>query len=129
MACCKAYLHDLFAMHIGERIRRRRERLGLTQDQIGEALGVSRETVSQWESGTTEPRPARYPLLCQTLRCNLKWLLAGEGTEEADPELTERERAHLSDYRRVAAAKQDTIDLITRQLANQDDQSTAQGGR
>ena len=36
-------------MSIGQRIARERRNLNLTQEQLSEKLGVSRQTVSKWE--------------------------------------------------------------------------------
>ena len=36
---------------IGARIRTAREEQGWTQDQLAEAVGVSRSAVAQWETG------------------------------------------------------------------------------
>ena len=36
--------------------RERRERLGLTQGQLAERLGVDQGTVAHWELGTRKPR-------------------------------------------------------------------------
>lgn len=44
------------ASKLGERIRSARERLGMTQAELGEAVGAARETVGNWELGTTSPR-------------------------------------------------------------------------
>jgi transcriptional regulator with XRE-family HTH domain len=41
---------------LGDRIRAARERKGMTQAQLGEAVGAARETVGNWELGTTSPR-------------------------------------------------------------------------
>lgn len=41
---------------IGMRIKRARERLRITQAQLGEKLGVSQKTVDNWENGRTYPR-------------------------------------------------------------------------
>ena len=38
-------------MTYGERIRRGREAKALTQEELAEALGVSRQAVSKWERG------------------------------------------------------------------------------
>lgn len=38
-------------MHIGEVIRNRRKALGLTQHDVGKAVGVAAATVSRWETG------------------------------------------------------------------------------
>ena len=38
-------------MTLGERIALARKRAGLSQEQLGEKLGVSRQAVSKWEAG------------------------------------------------------------------------------
>lgn len=43
-------------MSIGENIKRLRESRGLTQSQLGDAIGVTDKAVSTWESGTRMPR-------------------------------------------------------------------------
>jgi HTH-type transcriptional regulator/antitoxin MqsA len=48
-----------------------REEEGLTQDDVGQAIGVHRETVSRWERGQRTPRGehrAAYTDLLQELR-------------------------------------------------------------
>ena len=42
-------------MEIGEKLRNCRNRAGLTQDDCAEKLGVSRQTVSNWENGRSYP--------------------------------------------------------------------------
>lgn len=42
-------------MDIGSKIRNARMKADLTQEQVAEALGVSRQTVSNWENGKTYP--------------------------------------------------------------------------
>lgn len=44
-------------MGIGERIKQERKRMGLTQTQLGEALGVKKNAVSKWECGRVEDIP------------------------------------------------------------------------
>lgn len=41
---------------LGDRIRAARERLGMTQAELGQAVGAARETVGNWELGVTSPR-------------------------------------------------------------------------
>ena len=45
-------------MTYGERIRRGREAKALTQEELAEALGVSRQAVSKWERGEADPSTA-----------------------------------------------------------------------
>ena len=40
---------------IGSNIQSRRKMVGLTQEQLAERLGVSRQTVTKWETGDSTP--------------------------------------------------------------------------
>ena len=39
----------------GQRFTRLRKQRGLTQEELGEKLGVSGQAVSKWESGKSDP--------------------------------------------------------------------------
>lgn len=41
-------------MNIGERIKARRLKLGLTLEQVGKKLGVNRSTIKRYEDGKTQ---------------------------------------------------------------------------
>lgn len=43
------------AKTLGEVIKRRRTECKMTQEFVAEALGVSRQAVSKWESGASDP--------------------------------------------------------------------------
>lgn len=63
----------------GTAIRTRRMELGLTQDECAARTGITREYLSQLETGARERmRPPTYRRLCQTLktRSNIRRLLA-----------------------------------------------------
>jgi phage repressor protein C with HTH and peptisase S24 domain len=68
---------------LAARIRERRTALGLTQADLGKKLGVTRNAVSQWESGTNAPASKLMIKLASALRVPLQALL-------------ERPRAELS---------------------------------
>ena len=40
---------------LGEALKDHRQRCGMTQEYVAEALGVSRQAVSKWETGAAEP--------------------------------------------------------------------------
>ena len=46
-----------------EAVKALRDRLGLTQRQLAEALGVRQQTVSEWETGAYRPRGASARML------------------------------------------------------------------
>jgi DNA-binding transcriptional regulator YiaG len=46
-----------------EAVRALRERLGMTQRELAEELGVRQQTVSEWETGVYRPRGASARML------------------------------------------------------------------
>ena len=71
-------------MSINQRIRERREELGLSQAALARKMGVSTTAVQHWESGhrPIQPRPARIRKLATVLEASEPWLIFGE-TEDA----------------------------------------------
>ncbi|MCC5640647.1 helix-turn-helix domain-containing protein [Nostoc sp. CHAB 5844] len=59
-----------------EVIMRLRTRAGLTQRQIAEVLGITVQTVSNWENGVRTPKltPRETLSLCKILKCSLEEL-------------------------------------------------------
>ncbi|TAJ36881.1 MAG: XRE family transcriptional regulator [Reyranella sp.] len=45
---------------LGEHLKKRRRELGLLQREAGERMGVSAETVANWEKGNTMPPPSQF---------------------------------------------------------------------
>ncbi|AJK16709.1 MULTISPECIES: LexA family protein [Yersinia pseudotuberculosis complex] len=64
---------------MNDRIRLRRLQLDLTQLQLAKAIGVSRVSVTKWESGITKPDGENLHRLAQTLSCTPEWILYGTG--------------------------------------------------
>jgi DNA-binding XRE family transcriptional regulator len=52
---------------LGELIRRRRAKAGLSQAELGRRVGASRSTVARWESGQSRPLPAHRKALVRVL--------------------------------------------------------------
>ena len=74
-------------MTLGERIAQARKQAGLSQEQLGEKLGVSRQAVSKWEGDQTNPDVAYVAQMCRTLGVSSDWLLLGEeAARNAAPE-------------------------------------------
>jgi phage repressor protein C with HTH and peptisase S24 domain len=61
-----------------ERIRIRRKTLGLTQEQIGNMVGVTIATVQSWEKNAWPNTRYLIPL-AEALKCSPEWLLKGGG--------------------------------------------------
>ncbi|WP_156804834.1 helix-turn-helix transcriptional regulator [Synechococcus sp. PCC 6312] len=54
-----------------------RQKVGISQERLGELLGVTRQTVSEWENGKSMPtlNPVEMQRLCQILNCTLPELV------------------------------------------------------
>lgn len=84
---------------IGAFIALNRKAKGLTQEQLGEKLGVSNKTISRWENGNYMPDLSLLGLLSKELNITLNELLAGEAIEtEKTMEYSEKNIINTLDY-------------------------------
>lgn len=72
------------AMTIGQRIARERKRLGLSQEALGEALGVSRQAISKWEADASLPEIDKLIAMARCFGVTVGWLLGVEESREED---------------------------------------------
>lgn len=66
------------------RIRSRRLQIGMTQAQLAKSLGLSRVTITKWESGATKPDGENLHRLAHTLDRPSEWILYGTGVAHND---------------------------------------------
>lgn len=62
-------------MNLGENIKDRREYLKLSQEYVAEQIGVSRQAVSKWETGQSEPTANNLTRLAEVLEISLSELV------------------------------------------------------
>ena len=67
---------------MNERLRILRKRLGMSQEAIGEKLGVTKTAVSKMELGTYQITDTMVKLLCSKFNVNEDWLRTGSGGED-----------------------------------------------
>lgn len=65
-------------MEIGARIRAARQARGLSQAQLGEAIGASPKTVSSWETARSTPATHYLRLICEALKESADWIIFGD---------------------------------------------------
>ena len=73
---------------LSERIYRFRRKSGLSQEQLAERIGVSRQAISKWESGTSTPELEKLLALSECFHITLDELVreeAGNRREEETP--------------------------------------------
>lgn len=69
---------------VGRFIASLRREAGLTQEALGELVGVSNKTVSRWETGRYAPDIDTLQLLSRQFQVSLNELVAGERLDNAD---------------------------------------------
>ena len=67
-------------MSIGERITELRKLQNLTQGQLADALHVSRQAVSKWENGQSNPDSQNLIQLTEVLDTDIEYLTTGRKT-------------------------------------------------
>ena len=63
---------------LGERILKLRKQNGLSQEQLGEQINVTRQTISNWELNETSPNPKQLKLLSKVLKISVDELLGNK---------------------------------------------------
>lgn len=107
---------------IGERIRARRTELGLTQDQLAQAVGVSYQQIQKFESGASRIAAVQLLALAERLHVPIGYLLPGaEPDDSASAEQGPRQRTALELARSFAAIEDEgvrvAIAALTRAVA------------
>lgn len=102
-------------MYLGSNLQYLRKSNGnMTQERLAEKLGVSRQTVSRWESSEAYPEIPKLLDLCEIFRCSLDDLLRQDMQKRASAYLPVRlvrvEKFRMAQYVMISAnAKTDVI--------------------
>ena len=67
---------------IGNNIKYFRKESGMTQDELAEELNVTRQALSNWERGKTEPDIETLTKIAEILNVSVEELIYGEEREE-----------------------------------------------
>lgn len=97
-------------MSIGQRIAQKRKELGLSQEALGEELGVSRQAIYKWESDGAVPEVEKLVQLSRRFGVSVGWLL---GVEDGQPE--DAESGELTEQQLKMVEK-----IVSRYLAAQE---------
>jgi transcriptional regulator with XRE-family HTH domain len=66
---------------MNERLKELRKKLGLTQQEFAEKLGIKRNAVTNYEVGRNAPADMVVSLICREFGVNEEWLRTGEGPQ------------------------------------------------
>ena len=71
-------------MKFEEKLMDLRKKRGMSQEELAEQLGVSRQAVSRWELGSTQPDAPNLLKLSDLFGVSIDWLLREGDTAEAE---------------------------------------------
>jgi len=74
--------HDV-DVHVGKRIRHRRWMIGLTQQQLGERVGIRFQQIQKYETGANRVSASRLWLIADALDVPVSFFFEGLGGEPA----------------------------------------------
>ena len=75
-------------MTLGEKIVIQRKELNYTQEQLADILGVSRQSISKWESDIAFPETDKLIELGKIFDCSMDYLLKEEVIEKDNVQIT-----------------------------------------
>lgn len=70
--------------HIGKSIKKHRTEKGMTQDQLAEKLNVTRQAISNWETGKTQPGIETLTTIATHLGISVETLIYGRARPALD---------------------------------------------
>lgn len=72
-------------MNKGERIKKRREQIGLTQVALADMIGESKQTIYKYEAGIVTNIPSdKIELIAKALRVQPEWIMGWTDTESVE---------------------------------------------
>lgn len=101
-------------VHVGQRLRRQREALGVSQGQLGRQLGLTFSQVQKYEKGSNRIGAGRLFLLAQYLGVPVHYFYEGLGGIAAKPRSRQSE-AQLGELGALDSAFMSISDSATRQ--------------
>ena len=107
-------------MSFGENLRNARKEKNITQEDLAEILGVSRQAISKWESDNGYPETEKLLIISEALNISIDSLLNSSYTLEVKQKIAEAESVKASNKlyiidankRKLAAFEEFGIDMI-----------------
>ena len=101
----------------GDKIRAYRKACALSQPQLAEILGVTKNSITNWETGISRPELQMIPKLCQALSISADLFFGMPASKTA---LDKSELTHMNLYRSLDHYKQRTVDALMESMIEND---------
>lgn len=101
----------------GDKIRAYRIAKKLSQPQLADLLGVTKNAITNWEAGSSRPDISTIPLLCTYLGISADVFF---DMPVSEPVLTKAEQEHMKLYRSLDHYKQRSVDTLMEAMIEND---------
>lgn len=101
----------------GDKIRAYRKACALSQPQLAEIFGVTKNSITNWETGISRPELQMIPKLCQALSISADLFF---GMPVSKTALDKSELTHMNLYRSLDHYKQRTVDALMESMIEND---------
>ena len=95
---------------IGAKIKERRLELGLTQKQLGDAIGAKTNTISNYENNIAVPDEDTIVAIAKVLQCDINYLFSDFLSSETEYSISEQ--AMIEKYRKLDAHGRRMVDYV-----------------
>lgn len=99
-------------MNLADRIQQLRKSRGISQEELADRIGVSRQAVSKWESGQTSPDLEKIVLLSDYFEVTTDYLLKGVSPTQAQTEQAQTEPAQIAPGVQIFTMAGSALNLI-----------------
>ena len=110
-------MDDSKKRQIGEEIRRQRVLRNLTQDELGDALGYSKQTISAWENGRLTPTEETYKNISSLFNVN-PGLIHKDYMEEIEMQFNVKKLEELKTVTEIESAIDQILNILPLQGDN-----------
>ncbi|MGL5436126.1 MAG: helix-turn-helix domain-containing protein [Lachnospiraceae bacterium] len=98
--------------NVGNRIKKRRKELRLTQTDIYQQCGVDSGTLSKIENGSRTPSVVIFYKIAQALKCDMEWLMTGFSSNSQTSFICPKEETLLNGFRKISEEDQEELMYI-----------------
>jgi len=101
-------------VHVGGRVRLRRTLLGMSQEKLGEAIGLTFQQVQKYERGANRIGASRLWDLSRVLECQISFFFEemNESTASSSPRNLNVESPDIEPPENDPMAKRETLELV-----------------
>ena len=103
-------------MSFGEQLRKRREELHISRNELADRLGISRSAIGNYETGVSTPKEEVLLQLFDALQIDPNYLYSGSFRHTFT--CNEEERGLVEKYRRLPLSARQTVGSLVEALGN-----------